>query len=97
MSSLKPTVSEIMNNIQLYPNAASKPTKWIVYQVLMFDEIAIEKRLLWNDKSDSFLGICREHGNSQQCDSRVLTEKELEIVYDALKSRKIHLASELII
>jgi len=28
----------------------------------MFDELAVEKRPQWDDKSNKVLGVCREHG-----------------------------------
>jgi hypothetical protein len=30
----------------------------------MFDELAIEKRPRWDDKSNKFLGVCCEHGHA---------------------------------
>ncbi len=29
----------------------------------MLDEIATEKRIRWDDKSNKFLGVCRAHGH----------------------------------
>ncbi|KAH9170291.1 hypothetical protein EDB89DRAFT_2190372 [Lactarius sanguifluus] len=35
----------------------------VVHQVIMFDELAIEQRVRWDDSTNKFLGICREHGH----------------------------------
>ena len=34
-----------------------------IVTILMFDELAIEKRPRWDDKSNKFLGMCHEHGH----------------------------------
>ena len=64
----------------------------IVHQVLMFDELAIEQRVRWDDSTNKFLGICREH--SHEISLEFTSERELDILCDAIGEKKVHLASE---
>ena len=64
----------------------------LVHQVLMFDELAIEQRIRWDDSSNKFLGICREHGHKISLD--FTSEMELNILCDAIGNHEVHLASE---
>lgn len=57
----KPTLSEIEYNINACFDATPDDpleTPHIVHVVLMLDEIALEKRLRWDDKTNMILGIC---------------------------------------
>ncbi|KAH6885601.1 hypothetical protein BKA70DRAFT_1377423 [Coprinopsis sp. MPI-PUGE-AT-0042] len=61
----KPTVAEVEHNTEsalqtILPLLESDDT--IRHMVLMFDELAVEKCLRWDGKTNKFLGVCREHG-----------------------------------
>jgi hypothetical protein len=58
----------------------------------MFDEIAIEKRPRWDDKSNKILGVCREHGRDTSLE--FTTEDDLRTLWEELSCGKIHLAHE---
>ena len=60
--------------------------------VLMFDEIAIEKRPRWDDKSNKILGVCQEHGRDTSLE--FTTEDDLQTLWEELGCGKIHLAHE---
>ncbi|KAJ7598326.1 hypothetical protein C8J56DRAFT_1091577 [Mycena floridula] len=64
----------------------------VVHQVLMFDEIATERRPRWDSKTNKFLGVCREHGHKTALEFR--NEKDLETLFDDLEKQQAHLASE---
>jgi hypothetical protein len=64
----------------------------MLHAVAMFDELAIEKRPRWDDKSNKVLGICREHGRDTSLE--FTAEEDLETLWDELGCRKIHLAHE---
>jgi hypothetical protein len=64
----------------------------MLHAVAMFDELAIEKRPRWDDKSNRVLGICREHGSGTSLE--FTNEDDLETLWDELGSGKIHLAHE---
>ena len=40
----------------------------LLHGILMFDELVIEKQPRWDDKSNKFLGVCREHGHVTNLD-----------------------------
>ena len=61
------------------------------HQVLMLDEIAIEKRPRWDDRTNMILGMCREHSKAIPLEFN--TEKELDLLCDGLDNGSIHLAS----
>lgn len=63
-----------------------------LHGILMFDEIAIEKRPRWDDKSNKILGVCREHG--QDTSLEFTSEEDLETLWGELNCGKIHLAHE---
>ncbi|KAH9015472.1 hypothetical protein EDB84DRAFT_1582181, partial [Lactarius hengduanensis] len=64
----------------------------IVHQVLMLDELAIEKRVRWDDLHNKFQGTCREHNH--QIPLEFTSERELDILCEAIESDEIHLATE---
>jgi hypothetical protein len=63
-----------------------------LHGILMFDEIAIEKRPRWDDKSNRILGVCREHGRDTSLE--FVSEEDLQILWEELGCGKIHLACE---
>jgi hypothetical protein len=73
--------------------ASSLPTRsTIKHQVLMLDELAIEKRVRWDDSRNKFQGTCREHNHKIPLD--FTSERELELLCDALEKDEVHLATE---
>ena len=91
-----PTATEIEENMRscLEPLAqqSSETHPKIQHQVLMLDEIAIEKRPRWDDWSNMILGICREHSGTVPLEFN--SEKELDLLCDGLDANTVHLASE---
>ncbi|KAJ6476636.1 hypothetical protein DFH09DRAFT_1253487 [Mycena vulgaris] len=89
-----PTRTEIEASIELCaegePELTGPPT--IVHRVLMMDEIAVEQRPRWEDKTNMFLGACREC--SHKVSLELTTAADLEIFFNALDDGDIHLASE---
>ncbi|KAI9433597.1 hypothetical protein H4582DRAFT_2060981 [Lactarius indigo] len=64
----------------------------LVHQVIMLDELAIEQRVRWDDLTNKFLGICREHGHNIPLE--FTSERELDILCDAINDNRVHLACE---
>ncbi|KAJ7790692.1 hypothetical protein B0H13DRAFT_2245687 [Mycena leptocephala] len=89
-----PTVEEIEANIEGCaegePAYTGPPVT--VHRVLMLDEIAVEQRPRWDDKTNKIVGACRE------CSSRVSLElntaADLELFFNTLDDGDIHLATE---
>lgn len=96
-----PTAAEIEENITLCCsglisadnlNSSLELGASVVHQVLMLDELAIERRVRWDDLTNKFLGLCREH--SHEIPLEFTSERELDILCDAISNNKVHLASE---
>ncbi|KAH9050407.1 hypothetical protein EDB83DRAFT_2522604 [Lactarius deliciosus] len=64
----------------------------VVHQVIMFDELAIEKCVRWDDSTNKFLGICREHGH--EIPLEFTSERELNLLCNTISNNMVHLASE---
>lgn len=64
--------------------------------MVMFDELAVEKRIRWDPKSNKFVGVCREHGHRTSLD--FINEGNLEELFRRLdseeESEKVHHAGE---
>jgi hypothetical protein len=68
------------------------PSDTIIHQVLMLDELAVEKRARWDDTCNRFQGTCREHNHRIPLD--FTSERELELLCDAIENDDVHLATE---
>ncbi|KAJ6604068.1 hypothetical protein B0H10DRAFT_2167181 [Mycena sp. CBHHK59/15] len=90
----KPKASEVAENVGACFEgitdvlAAKKPK----HAVLMYDEIATEKRIWWDPKTNNFLGVCREHGKTVGLQFN--NERDLEELFQAKEEDKIHFAGE---
>ncbi|KAJ7653861.1 hypothetical protein B0H17DRAFT_957128, partial [Mycena rosella] len=62
--------------------------------VLMYDEIATEKRIRWDPKTNFFLGVCREH--AQKVSLQFNSEQDLEELFRGLSKEvgDVHFAGE---
>lgn len=94
VSHAQPTVSQVSSNILacfdgIMDILRSSP---ILHVNQMLDEVATEKRIRWDDTSNNFLGVCREHG------SRVSlafdTVEDLVELFRALKEEEVHCSAE---
>lgn len=72
-------------------NCSGNPQK-IIHQVLMLDELAVEKRVRWDDLHNKFQGTCREHNHRIPLD--FISETELDILCGAIENDEVHLATE---
>ena len=68
------------------------PSNTIIHQVLMLDEIAIEKRARWDDLHNKFQGTCREHNSQIPLD--FTSERELDLLCEGIENDRVHLATE---
>jgi len=91
-----PTSHEIECNIAASFKAIcdilGQPTHKRLHAVIMFDEISIETRPRWDDKTNKFLGVCREHGRDTSLE--FTSEEDLQALWEELRCGKIHLAHE---
>jgi len=90
VSPSKPTLKEVKENVtNIFAPIKPLFTKNnIIHQVLMFDELKVEERPRYDDKTNQILGICREHGKGLEFAS----EKEVQVLLESMKKKEIHLA-----
>ncbi|KAJ7725142.1 hypothetical protein DFH07DRAFT_931577 [Mycena maculata] len=95
----KPQASEVAQNVQACFESITDvlAAKKIVHQVLMHDEIATEKRIRWDHKTNYFLGLCREHAH--RVGLQFNSEQDLEELFRSLlktptKEAEVHYAGE---
>jgi hypothetical protein len=62
------------------------------HRVLMFDEIALEKRLQYDENTNKILGICRD--NSKDGAPTFSSMEDLRMVFEDIARGDIHIASE---
>jgi hypothetical protein len=62
----------------------------------MFDELATEKRVRWHDKTNTFIGVCRQHGS--KISLRFDSQDDLDELFRALETTElrdaVHYAGE---
>ncbi|KAJ7501335.1 hypothetical protein B0H11DRAFT_2373455 [Mycena galericulata] len=89
-----PTVAEIVENIDAYTDGEDVPVgpPRIIHRVIMLDEIAVERRARWDDKSNMILGACREH--SANIPLEFGTMDDAQHFFDAIDKKEVHLATE---
>lgn len=98
-----PTVAEVEANIlscyetlsvngSITQRSPDFESSLIMHQVIMLDELAAERRIRWDDSTDKFQGSCREHNHKVSL--TFSSEKELDLLCDALQKNEVHLASE---
>ncbi|KAJ7279922.1 hypothetical protein C8J57DRAFT_1057936, partial [Mycena rebaudengoi] len=96
-SSGMPTVAEIETNIDACFDAGAdfslgSTAPRIVHQILMLDEIAVERRARYDDRNTKVQGVCRQH--SHKVPLEVRTTRDLEVLRRGLKDGDAHLAGE---
>jgi len=64
----------------------------ILHAVLMFDELATEKRIRLDRKRDFFLGVCRQHGHRTSL--QFVNTEDLEELFQSLDDGEVHYAAE---
>ena len=68
----------------------------VLHTVVMFDELATEKRIRWDPKTNCFLGVCRQHAHKTSME--FINEGDLEELFRCLdsssESEKVHYAGE---
>ena len=64
----------------------------VLHAVVMFDEIAAEKRMRWDPKTNHFLGVCRQHAHKTSME--FINEGDLEELFRCLEDGDIHYVAE---
>ena len=93
----QPTVAQIGVNVEatfdgvLEVIHGQNRSKW-VHTVLMFDELATEKRIRWDPKTNRFLGLCREHAHNTA--TEFINADDMEELFRKLDDGSVHHAGE---
>lgn len=93
----QPTVDQICINVEatfdgvLEVIHGQNRSKWL-HTVLMFDELATEKRIRWDPKTNHFLGLCREHAHKTA--TEFINADDMEEMFHKLDNESIHHAGE---
>ncbi|KAJ7454367.1 hypothetical protein B0H11DRAFT_2325227 [Mycena galericulata] len=89
-----PTVQEIIENIDAYTDGEDVPVgpPQIIHRVVMLDEIAVERRARWDDKTNMILGACREHCANVPLEFGTMDDATQ--FFEAMDRGEVHLATE---
>ncbi|KAF8871903.1 hypothetical protein CPB84DRAFT_1899648 [Gymnopilus junonius] len=96
-SHAKPTADQVLKNVEATLEGVldvihSQMKGKAVHTLVMFDELATEKRIHWDPKSNFLLGICRQHASENKL--QFLNEQVLEELFANLNMGKVHYAVE---
>lgn len=90
----QPTLEEIISNTVACTSVIKdvlKSNPGVVHQVLMFDEIKVEERPRWDDKTNNIIGVCREH--SKNASLQYTSKDEVDLLLAQINDEKVHLAT----
>jgi len=94
---MQPTVDEVRVNVEATFDGVlevihSQNCSKFVHVVLMFDELATEKRVHWDPKTNYFLGLCREHVHNTAME--FTNKADMEELFQRLDDGKFHHVGE---
>ena len=89
-----PKLAEVEANINAWFESIAQVVKdySVVHQVLMLDELKVEERPRWDNKTNQILEICREHGTKANLE--YTSRMEAEMLVQAIDDGIVHLATE---
>lgn len=85
-SNIEATITSILDEIHQIRRGR------VLHTVVMFDELATEKRIRWDPKTNNFLGLCREHAH--RTSSQFINEGDLEELFEQIDDGNVHYAGE---
>ena len=90
----QPTRQEVQQNVWASLESIAEVVEGlgIVHQVLMLDELKVEERPRWDDKTNMILGPCREHGGNTSLEFN--SRYEAQLLIEALRVGDVHLSVE---
>lgn len=96
-SPAQPTISDVEKNVSAcFDSMVEVVNKHaVVHQVLMLDELKVEERPRWDNRSNMILGICREHGHRTSLE--FTSRDEADLLIQAIQEGNVHLAVEVCI
>jgi len=91
----QPTLQEIKANtiacLEPIAEIMSNSEYQVFHQVVMFDELKVEERPRWDDRTNYIQGICREHGHHASL--FYTSNQEVDLLLEQIQEEKVHLAS----
>jgi hypothetical protein len=97
-SPAQPTVEQVQMNLEATIGGILDvlhnrvQTGGVIHAVVMFDELATEKRVCWDPKTNFFLGICRQHAHKTS--TEFVNEGDMEELFRNLDDELVHYATE---
>ena len=98
-SHANPTVVQVQNNVNATLRSVLEVLhsqigvdSEVLHTVVMFDELAAEKRIRWDPKTNYFLGVCRQHAHKTSME--FINEGDLEELFRCLDDGDVHYAAE---
>jgi hypothetical protein len=99
-SHAQPTEEEVQTNVKATLQSVMGEIHGLVkgtvlHTVVMFDELATEKRIRWDPKTNFFLGVCRQHAH--RTSTEFINEGDLEELFRHLNTgddNEVHHAGE---
>ena len=97
-SHAQPTVEHVQKNLEATLGGvldvlhSRVQSGGVLHAVVMFDELATEKRVRWDPKTNYFLGVCRQHAHKTS--TEFVNEGDLEELYQNLDDGVFHYAAE---
>jgi hypothetical protein len=93
----QPTVKEVETNVDatlcsVLDVVHDQIKLKVLHTVVMFDEIATEKRIRWDPKTNFFLGVCRQHASKTSME--FVNEGDMEELFRCLDDGIVHYAAE---
>jgi hypothetical protein len=64
----------------------------VLHTVVMFNELATEKRIRWDPKTNDFLVVCREHAHKTLME--FVNEEDMEELFRCIDNGEVHHAKE---
>jgi hypothetical protein len=98
-SHAQPTIEQVQKNVEatlegVLDEIHGRMSRTVLHTVLMFDELATEKRIRWDPKTNHFLGVCREHAHVTSME--FVNEGDMEELFRLIDAEKLHYAGEVI-
>ncbi|KAF8176089.1 hypothetical protein BJ912DRAFT_1033585 [Pholiota molesta] len=96
-SHAQPTIDQVRRNVNatlesIMDQIQAIRTGNVLHTVLMFDELATEKRIRWDPKSNHFLGVCRQHAHNTSME--FVNEGDMEELFRHIDDGGVHYAGE---
>ncbi|KAF9552115.1 hypothetical protein CPC08DRAFT_792038 [Agrocybe pediades] len=93
----QPTVNEVVQNVEATMQSIQEVLDEqrggkVYHAVSMYDELATEKRIRWDPKTNMFLGVCREHAH--KVSTQFVNEGDMEEMFAKLDEGEVHYAGE---